>query len=176
MFSAALKSGAAAAPPDAQFNYVTMLLHGDGTNGAQNNTFLDSSTNNFSITRNGNTTQGSFSPYGSNWSNFFPSSSYLEIANNTALQMSTGDFTIEFWLNFSSLSNYQTIFTKGYTAAGGLLVQTNTGTGTLLIYAAGSVVITASSASTLGTWNHYALVRNSGTLTLYLNGLMLVVL
>jgi hypothetical protein len=84
--------------------------------------------------------------------------------------MSTGDFTIEFWLNFSSLSNYQTIFTKGYNNAGGLLVQTNTGTGTLLVYVAGSVVITASSASTLGTWNHYALVRNSGTLTLYLNG------
>ena len=40
--------------PDAQFNYVTMLLHGDGTNGAQNNTFTDSSTNNFTITRNGN--------------------------------------------------------------------------------------------------------------------------
>ena len=58
-------------PLDPQFNYVTMLLHGDGTNGAQNNTFLDSSTNNFTITRNGNTTQGSFSPYGSNWSNFF---------------------------------------------------------------------------------------------------------
>ena len=36
-------------PVDAQFNYVTMLLHGDGTNGAQNNTFLDSSTNNFTI-------------------------------------------------------------------------------------------------------------------------------
>ena len=170
MFAASKTDSVSGAGPEDKFNYVTMLLHGDGTNGAQNNTFLDSSTNNFTITRNGNTTQGSFSPYGSNWSNFFPSSSYLEIANNTALQMSTGDFTIEFWLNFSSLSNYQTIFTKGYTAAGGLLVQTNTGTGTLLIYAAGSVVITASSASTLGTWNHYALVRNSGTLTLYLNG------
>ena len=170
MFAASKTDSVSGGPPDGQFNYVTMLLHGDGTNGAQNNTFLDSSTNNFTITRNGNTTQGSFSPYGSNWSNYFPSSSYLEIANNTALQMSTGDFTIEFWLNFSSLSNYQTIFTKGYNNAGGLLVQTDTGTGKLLVYVAGSVVITASSASTLGTWNHYALVRNSGTLTLYLNG------
>ena len=35
---------------DPQFKYVTMLLTGDGTNGAQNNTFLDSSTNNFTIT------------------------------------------------------------------------------------------------------------------------------
>ena len=170
MFAASKTDGSAVAP-DAQFNYVTMLLHGDGTNGAQNNTFLDSSTNNFTITRNGNTTQGSFSPYGSNWSNYFSGSNNLNLDNNTALQMSTGNFTIEFWLNFSGLSNYQTIFSKGYTSAsGGLLIQTNTGTGTLLVYAAGSVVITASSASTVGTWNHYALVRNSGTLTLYLNG------
>ncbi len=52
---------------DPYFDYVTLLLHGNGTNGAQNNTFLDSSTNNFTITRNGNTTQGTFAPYGSNW-------------------------------------------------------------------------------------------------------------
>jgi hypothetical protein len=164
-------AGAAAAPTDAQFNYVTMLLHGDGTNGAQNNTFVDSSTNNFSITRNGNTTQGSFSPYGSGWSNSFNGSSdYLTISNNAALQMSTGNFTVEFWLNFSSLAGYQTIFSKGYTSPGSLLFQTNTGTGTIIIYASGSSVITASSQSAISTWNHYALVRNSGTLTLYLNG------
>jgi hypothetical protein len=29
---------------DPFFNQTTLLLHGDGTNGAQNNTFLDSST------------------------------------------------------------------------------------------------------------------------------------
>jgi hypothetical protein len=63
---AASKTGSAAAT-DAQFKNVTMLLHGDGTNGAQNNTFVDSSTNNFTITRNGNTTQGTFTPYGANW-------------------------------------------------------------------------------------------------------------
>jgi hypothetical protein len=50
-------------PEDPFFQDTVLLLHGDGTNGAQNNTFLDSSTNNFTITRNGNTTQGSFSPF-----------------------------------------------------------------------------------------------------------------
>jgi len=47
---------------DPYFNQTTLMLHGNGTNGAQNNTFLDSSTNNFTITRNGNTTQGTFTP------------------------------------------------------------------------------------------------------------------
>ena len=39
---AASKSGSADAK-DANFKNVTMLLHGNGTNGAQNNTFVDSS-------------------------------------------------------------------------------------------------------------------------------------
>ena len=56
---------------DTYFNYTTVLLSGDGTNNATNATFVDSSTNNFAITRNGNTTQGTFSPYGANWSNYF---------------------------------------------------------------------------------------------------------
>jgi len=62
-------SGAAANDP--YFMYNSLLLPGNGTNLAQNNTFLDGSTNNFAITRHGNTTQGTFSPCGSNWSNYF---------------------------------------------------------------------------------------------------------
>jgi hypothetical protein len=61
---------------DAYFNLVTLLLPGNGTNGAQNNTFLDSSTNNFTITRNGNTTQGTFSPFSqTGWSVYLNGSS-----------------------------------------------------------------------------------------------------
>jgi hypothetical protein len=73
--AAAGVDGGAAADPN--FNQTTLLLHGDGTNGAQNNTFLDSSTNNFTITRNGNTTQGTFSPFSlaeGQWSNYFDGS------------------------------------------------------------------------------------------------------
>ena len=60
-----------AAAIDAYFNNTTLLLNTSSTNGAQNNTFLDSSTNNFTITRNGNTTQGTFTPFSqTGWSNF----------------------------------------------------------------------------------------------------------
>ena len=38
---------------DDDFNLVTGLYHFDGTNGAQNKTFLDSSTNGFTVTRQG---------------------------------------------------------------------------------------------------------------------------
>ena len=45
---------------DLYFKNTTLLLAGNGTNNAQNNTFLDSSSNNYTITRNGNPTQGAF--------------------------------------------------------------------------------------------------------------------
>jgi len=96
MFAASKTDSVSGAAPDAQFNYVTMLLHGDGTNGAQNNTFLDSSTNNFTITRNGNTTQGSFSPYGSNWSNYFDGSG--DYLTSTWSTIGANQFTCEVWV------------------------------------------------------------------------------
>jgi len=156
-------------PKDAQFNYVTMLLHGDGTNGAQNNTFLDSSTNNFTITRNGNTTQGSFSPYGSNWSNYFPGGTNLFLATATAL--GTGNVTVEFWFYPTDVSATYYGLYDGRTAA-----NTNTGLGifqygqTIEIYGNGLKVSTAANAFTGNTWTHFAVVRTSGTCQIYING------
>jgi hypothetical protein len=102
-------------PIDLQFNYVTMLLHGNGTNGRQNNTFLDSSTNNFTITRNGNTTQGTFSPYGSNWSNYFDGSGdFLSGIGTTSsfnfMHNSSALFTSECWVYFPSTASEQYLF------------------------------------------------------------------
>ena len=64
---------------DPYFNVTTLLLPGNGTNGAQNNTFVDSGTANggvgFPVTRNPSAgpnapTQGTFSPFSSGWSVF----------------------------------------------------------------------------------------------------------
>jgi hypothetical protein len=170
MFAASKTDGSAVAP-DAQFNYVTMLLHGDGTNGAQNNTFVDSSTNNFTITRNGNTTQGSFSPYGSNWSNYLPNSGSVQYSGvSTALQF-TGDFTIEGWYNLANFNNAPAGGNPGLIGNGTpnwLLVITG---GEYNFYASGSLILASSSASpSANVWNHFALVRSGSTLKIYHNG------
>lgn len=103
----------AVATTDPFFKYVSMLLPGTGTNGAQNNTFVDSSTNNFAVTRAGNTTQGTFTPYGPNWSNYFDGNGdRLDIANNTALQLNSVNFTIEAWVYYTTATAYFHFFFK----------------------------------------------------------------
>jgi len=165
--------------PDAQFNYVTMLLPGNGTNGAQNNTFLDSSTNNFLITRNGNTTQGSFSPYGSNWSNYFGGSSYLSASSNAAFEPSTGDFTCEAWINISVLPSSGGLASICQNDAVG--VSNNTKFYFGVVNTAGTLQLvlgrhdTANRAfvnwtPTVGVWYHVAAVRQSGTVKLFIDG------
>ena len=160
-------------PKDAQFNYVTMLLHGDGTNGAQNNTFLDSSTNAFSITRNGNTTQGSFSPYGSNWSNWFNGGQdYFTIAGTSTACALPGDFTIEFWYFQTATVNYGSLFstTTTYATTDSLRISTGNNNDTFEVASGGSGIFSASTSFSSGVWYHVALVRSGTTLTLYQNG------
>ena len=176
MFAAG-KAASGAEPTDAQFNYVTMLLHGNGTNGAQNNTFLDSSTNNFTITRNGNTTQGTFTPYGANWSNYFDGSGdYLTTPSNAALNLSTGDWTIELWVYLTT--TYDSYY-GGHLIGG---ADENTGGGGWSIcLRSGHIVLLGNSNSQgdynvnfqLNTWNHIALVRSgtgANSVSLYFNG------
>jgi hypothetical protein len=91
---------------DQFYEYVTLLLPGNGTNGAQNNTFLDGSTNNFTITRNGNTTQGTFSPFSqTGWGNYFNgSNAYLSLTATSAVQLTNSTaFAIEFWVYPASI-------------------------------------------------------------------------
>jgi hypothetical protein len=170
MFAASKTDSVSGAAPDGQFNYVTMLLHGDGTNGAQNNTFLDSSTNNFTITRNGNVTQGSFSPYGSNWSNFFNGSSYLSTSSSAISY--TGNFTVECWFNTTTTTTYAAIYSdESFTDGGTILLNNGSNNGQITVYM-GSVSNFASTSTGLndGKWHHVALSRSSSTLRLFIDG------
>ena len=82
-----------------------LLIHADGTNNQNNHTFLDSSNNNFTITRNGNATQGTFSPFSqTGWSGYFDGSSYLNAGTTASNFLCTGSAngitaTFEAWVN-----------------------------------------------------------------------------
>ena len=163
---------------DADFENTVLLLHGDGTNGAQNNTFIDGSTNNFTITRNGNTTQGSFNPYGDRWSNYFDGTTdHLQISRTTSLLPGAStDFSVEAWVYLTSY-NAQNSFICGYYNRG---VTSDwefqiTSTGLLLFYFANGNTTVNSGANTVGLnqWVHVAACRSgtgSNNVKIYING------
>jgi hypothetical protein len=165
---------------DPFFNQTTLLLHGDGTNGAQNNTFLDSSSNTFTITRNGNTTQGTFSPFSlpnGEFSNYFDGSGdYLSFANG-AFNLGNNDFVIESFFYILNYGGFQTIAggnTDLATNAGAswnITILNSTGTVDATVYIGSTVYqIYVSTAVPLNAWNHIAFVRTGGRISLYLNG------
>lgn len=174
-------AGQAGAAADADFKSVSLLLHGDGTNGAQNNTFIDSSTNSFTITRNGNTTQGTSNPFGNNWTAFFDGTGdYLTLSANSAFELGTSNFTLEAWVIASSafsgsfraicqygnatVSNYANISYAFFVNDTGFLsFQASDGTGAF-------VNLTSSTAFPIGIWRHVAIVRSGSSFTLYQNG------
>ena len=56
-------SGGPQEETDDDFNITTSLMHFDGAANGNNNTFSDSSDSGHSLTRNGNLTQGTFTPF-----------------------------------------------------------------------------------------------------------------
>ena len=163
-------AGAGGEESDDDFANTVLLLHGDGTNGAQNNTFLDSSTNNFTITRAGNTTQGSFSPFSKpdgRWGTYF-SRGRLN-ATLTGKSAGTGSFTYELWFNSADraadIANVSALFNSrsSGTGADGIDVKVESN-GSIVIGTSAAVLFTSSTGlAGLNTWYHLAIVRNGST-------------
>jgi hypothetical protein len=147
----------------------------------QSATFVDNSTNNFAVTVNGNSVPRQFNPFG--WTSttgsnaaysatnyggsmyFDGSGDHLVVPSNATLGMGTGDFTIECWyyhLNRASTDGLLCVGTNN------LNIFINT-SGTLG-YFNGSAAQNTSQTVPLNAWGHIALVRSSGTVKMYYNG------
>ena len=164
-------------PPTAPLTAITntSLLTTQYNGGGNNSGFKDSSQNNFPITRFGNTSQGTFTPYGSNWSNYFGGAgSHLAGPSNAVFATGTNSFTIEGWV-FLTASSYGSIISTWNSTSGtnGVIlgvtvtnyVQFSIGNG-----GGSSDDVLSSSTIPLNTWTHIAGVRNGSALTIYVNG------
>jgi len=161
---------------DPYFNQTTLMLHGNGTNGAQNNTFLDSSVNNFTITRNGNTTQGTFTPFSqTGWSNFFNGTT--DYLSNTSLtnflftsNLSTMFATFEAWVYPTSWNNISGYGHNPLWGNNGTYATFGFYNGALQFTRGSAQTITSTSSISLNTWSHVAVTINQSTVTFYING------
>lgn len=167
---------AATVVADAFWRNVTLLLRTTNTNGAQNNTFLDSSPNAFAITRNGNVTQGAFSPFSqTGWSVYFSNTNYTNIyaASSADFNFGSGDFTIECFFNPTYIppsgdSTFTRLFDTGQLSCFFY-------NGTIYFRNAASAELAAPIAHGLavGNWYHLAFVRSGTTYLIFRDGVQL---
>jgi len=133
----------------------------------------DGSTNNFTLTPTGTVTYSSNPPTAIGGQLNF-SSSYLTVANNTVLDMASGDFTIEFWFQTTTAS--ATLYTKRSSNINYSPVQLVWSGSAFTVYmstsgSAWEISSTTSANYPSGAWYHVALVRNSNNIYLYVNGI-----
>ena len=153
--------------------YTNLLVTADGT--SDNNNITDSSSNSHAVTVNNNVTAGTFSPYrhGGYSMLFTPSGSsshYISLPSDASFDFGSGDFTIEGWLYpLSALgdSGKPRIFMQRRVGStSGLFEIVLNSDGTIR----GGTGNVDSTTDLRNSWNHFAYVKNSGTLKLYING------
>jgi hypothetical protein len=140
--------------------------------------FKDNSVNNLSITKNGDVVFSEISPFESAvGSAFFDGvGDYLLSPPNLNFSFSTGDFTVEAWVNFSALAANRMIvdcWIGGGSPQGGAgswqLYYTNT-TGKIAWYAGTSTIVSSTTTPIINTWYHVAVARAGSTVKIFING------
>jgi len=93
----------------------------------------------------------------------------LTVASSSDFAFGAGDFTAEAWIYRNTATGAHCIFDFRSASAGnnGILLFTNNN---IQYYVGGATRINVATSGTANAWNHVALVRNSGTTNIYLNG------
>jgi len=136
-----------------------------------NNNIVDASDSPKTISLNGNVQQGTFSPLvAASYSYKFKSGESSISFDASNVDMSA-DFTLEFW-KFRKLSDDPIIFNIKLNSTNGFtIVEGNTENRLHYMGSSNVSSITSTiSVPTVKDWDHYAIVRSSGSISVYLNG------
>jgi len=163
----------------------TQLLTLQNKQSHNNHSFQDSSANNHLITRSGNTTQGTFSPFSqTGWGNYFDGSSYLTVAASANNDFGSNNFTIEYFWYVTNTSARQWMIAANtdywfgidynYSLAGSnklSIYASSTGSSWDIYNGDGSSANGVSTGvPTPNFWNHIAVTRSGNNWAMFLNG------
>jgi hypothetical protein len=156
---------AAFTPPTAPVTAISnsrMLLKGT------NASVYDSMAKNDIITVGSCQLSTTQSKFGGSSIYFGGAGNYLYSPSNSMLSFGTGDFTIEFWMYPTAAFSTTRVFS---TYTGGIAIYPNN-SGNIVVDAYGVATrVTTSSTVSINTWTHIAVVRSSGTTTVYIGGI-----
>ena len=155
---------------DVHFPKVSLHLTCEGSNGST--TVTDSSNTNASITCIGSAQISTAqSKFGS--SSLATASGDISISTTNIFNFGTSDFTVEFWFYRTGLGSSNNFIVDGRPSGNNsntFVLYMPTSTTAPRYHTASSDQITSSINLGTNAWTHIAVVRNSGTTTLYMNG------
>jgi hypothetical protein len=152
----------------------TQLLTLQYRQGENNSRFVDQSGLKAVVTRVGNATQGSFTPFSpAGWSGYFDGTGdYLTFPANADFAFSTGDFTVEAWIYLTANQAINAAIIANFDNPNGwfLSFATSPANNTVVWSNYNTIFLTSSSAVPLNTWTHVAVARAGTALAMYFNG------
>ena len=112
---------------------------------------------------------------GAGYVEFDGTDDHLSISDSDDLDLSTGDFTIEFWVYAHSLTNVDGIIGKRSSSnfnSNSWRIAYGSGNSSINLAhtSSNSVSVSYAPAPSLNTWTHYAFARESGTMRAFKNG------
>jgi len=156
-------------PVDEFFANVSLLINADDEADGSTN-IVDISNSNHTITVSGNTQIDTTTfKYGTGSLKFDGLGDYLTVSGTSDLSFDS-DFTFETWFLINSKQQYQTLIGMRPTSTNGAYFNVQfTSSGELMLFVNSTQQLTSDVIST-GQWYHFAICRNSGTTTMYLDG------
>lgn len=162
---------------DQFYSLVVALISGSGTNAATNNTFLDSSSNNYTVTKVNNVAQGTFTPFSrfaGFWGVYFGGLGNYCSYTGAALATTTSTFTVEGWIYMSATpGGNPTLIGDMQPTASSLwwsFGPNSAGKVVFLWFDGASKSAVGTTVMSLNRWYHIAVSVNANAITMYVDG------
>lgn len=166
---------------DADFNRTSILLKVSDSSATNNNTIVDSSSNNFAVTRNGNVSQGTVSPFsGAGWSTYYSGTTgdAVSVTANSAFNPRSTSTTFECWVfptarSTGSNPTFNSKIIDFYTAYNNRCDIAINSSGYLTINrdnGSGATSNTSATLIPLNTWTHIAWTWDGTSNKFFVNG------